>query len=1651
MTLLSKLFALTAFGLGVANAADVGSDPIALHEDETGFASLAAGSIIKEEGSDPIWKIQLKPSFGPENSHYLACANNDGVDCFTVKVANDGSEINARTVEFSTDGKATWSAPCSAEECITHMAGNFDVGANAFDFSTLYVRLNGGSSATPYSDGTNSFYGAHNTIVTMEMDIQGTNAVGFNKAITSESTDAALDSLQLRHIWNLDQSSIGYADLSGYTVTSVAGVPVDTDRASGSTTVNIGYGATATVKNVDVHSNTYLEGSLSDMSVSLNANVHADYSNWAGGSSDLSATMSPALTANGAVSFAASGSKVFQIAIGNLHQKYVKDDTCDSCHGVLYVTFDGHEESKNGIDWDTYAPSDFGALPYGVSAAKVDPPFSNDDGSVFVGNSEPISKFLTVSAADVTCVDLDCVPADQFSAPTESGSTSLSGCGAPKAGALSTWQPADVNTHHGKDAVATCVLSEPTVYNEDNTVSLAGTTSDPFKNNLDKLDFGISEDSNPDAKVVEVSYTGEGDGLTMPGGDKASITCGVLTTVSEDHANLQSQLDCSGDLSAPKSILTLQQSDLDPSMSEGGAIRCTGASLTVSVDVGADFADDRADIAAETASASISIDAESDNGINWVDYGRTENVHMGHAVPASEAQTGIAYPQLAADGVSGTFDASYDKEGNVASIDYNCAGPGTDIVYSTTKNSICFGKGGAQDALVHSDSYTVKYYATYSAAQLGHTLEAAATVTEQDMFDQGTVIAITGDAGDAAANKGEIYVKLVDSLNQATNVNDDSGYKRCTVAADGTLGTCELNYHRIDLPNDGGVTDASPTIKIGLKHIADSANCADGAAEPIEDLADVTATVDVTASPNVYDDLVEMAESVADLNADNLLFDFPSTGLPHPSPEASASFEPPANAENRPTRLVVKFHNSGDEVDYTLLTNNYLNLCTQPAGACVAPASNQLTIGAGGSALISVELTSDNGDLCASKLAGENAFFADEAGTHDLTLQFTDPVTSLTASKTYKLKILCQAGASDLKLEGADDILSTSAVNLLDSTQFTRVNDDDASESFRTVRFSVKQDSDDALADQIIRLSEEGGSGYLDAADLGSEISISKSSPLAIQVRTTPACRSFAKLKIEYRKSGSNYDKTYIMKFPCVRYTNQEAGREVHITDVVKVDFDLKSVVFTQAEQSIQIAGVDAMWGADGHSSFIGACSGYPATAECTFGGADSKIEKANVMEWMKLLDRCGASGDDWDRTATVCRRFSRTNDAGSDVFEEERTVRFRVVKDGSATGLISVQSVAGVDFLVNIDEVGLESCGGGQFKHELLIDVQIDDDADGNGFEQYELDIIDNGQERAPLAQGSFDALFSSQQFVNGDLRLESTCRDVTSCDGAGAGTTSDLKANGDSIDVSEFVVYYTDTSGNIYANQITVEHTLDQCPLEKDAGEIDLANGSVDVQECVVDPNGNDSCATAVGEIQTDSYIKAVLSFLNSADWAEGITVTAVKLFEDCSDAADTSNCANAPKSCAELSAASGYQQNGFDICSNNDTTVTLATDNLIGISSVIEFEFSLNGDGQGQRRRLLRASVEHAAGGFKVLPASMEVSDKMESEPAAQTSSSDVNLGLALGLGAVGILSAAALIVAVSKRSGVASKSTGGNGYVGETTGLIRKGRFTSNIAF
>merc|ERR1711881_203265 len=518
-----------------------------------------------------------------------------------------------------------------------------------------------------------------------------------------------------------------------------------------------------------------------------------------------------------------------------------------------------------------------------------------------------------------------------------------------------------------------------------------------------------------------------------------------------------------------------------------------------------------------------------------------------------------------------------------------------------------------------------------------------------------------------------------------------------------------------------------------------------------------------------------------------------------------------------------------------------------------------------------------------------------------------------------------------------------------------------------------------------------------------------------------------AKLKISYRDDGNGgYEKSYVVKFPCVRFTNQEAGKAVHLSDTVEVNYEIKSVDFSTITQSIQISGVPAMWSDDGnsHLSYLGSCDNAPAAEECKFGGADSSLSKTNVMEWMEFLASCDASGDDWERTVTVCREYTREDGT---VFSESQNVKFTVTKIGQATGLISVQNVAAVDLSVSIDSLGLDSCPNDQYKHAMTIDVGIDK---GDGFVDHALNV-----NTLVFNEASFDNLFTASYDADANLLLSSQCQDVNNCD---ADTTS-LLANGQSVSQS-FVVHYEDSQNNRYASSITINTVLDQCPLQQEPQELDLANAHVTINEC-----DNNGCVAVEGnaEIETDSYIKAVFLFLNDADWAKGVTVTSVKLWEDCFDLT-TADCVSS-KSCNDLASTPGYQFNSDDVCNDGEdgdpnpakTVVTLATDNLIGTKSVIEFEFELN-EYTHQRRRLLRATIDHVTGGIVVKPASMEVSDKMEGDSAEPLDTNNVWAYVVIGI--LGALVMGLLVMGAIRRD------HGSSGYK-----KVAEGRFKSNIAF
>ena len=229
--------------------------------------------------------------------------------------------------------------------------------------------------------------------------------------------------------------------------------------------------------------------------------------------------------------------------------------------------------------------------------------------------------------------------------------------------------------------------------------------------------------------------------------------------------------------------------------------------------------------------------------------------------------------------------------------------------------------------------------------------------------------------------------------------------------------------------------------------------------------------------------------------------------------------------------------------------------------------------------------------------------------------------------------------------------------------------------------------------------------------------------------------------------------------------------------------------------------------------------------ASCLFGQTN-KISKTAVSDWWSLLSTCGGSSstgtdggeDTASYTIKVCRRYTRShhdsdtaiNHKEDDVFQRERSYTFTLKTTGSVTQTIAVDSIANVNFLVSADDVGLtgDGCAAGSYKRTATIDVLIDEDGDGNNYEQYALvdgdNIKDNGKEFYSGFSGSV---------VGGDLELSTSCYALSDC--SDSDLSDNLYADGNTNVVHEFVVYKT-IGSHVYANRVTVTTTLTQCPLD-------------------------------------------------------------------------------------------------------------------------------------------------------------------------------------------------------------------------------------------
>merc|ERR1711881_350049 len=269
-------------------------------------------------------------------------------------------------------------------------------------------------------------------------------------------------------------------------------------------------------------------------------------------------------------------------------------------------------------------------------------------------------------------------------------------------------------------------------------------------------------------------------------------------------------------------------------------------------------------------------------------------------------------------------------------------------------------------------------------------------------------------------------------------------------------------------------SNADVQIRVGLEHATE--NCGPNVEETIQELSGPTGEIRVTPSPDTYNEDVKLALDMIGMNSNQFVIEFDASGENFPPPAESLTYQPP-EGDDLPTSFAMKF-NPGSGGTYSIE-------CTE----CTSSVDSLTLTNAPG--YITINLDTSEGNLCENgKVEGENAYFSNEATTHDIKLTNDDDNTE----KTYSVRVLCNAADSDLSLSGSGTALPSTGVYTLGSGEFIRANDD-ATLSYKSIQFVLEQISSGATSNQNLLLEEEGSTGLLDGNDLG-VLNIDKSAAL---------------------------------------------------------------------------------------------------------------------------------------------------------------------------------------------------------------------------------------------------------------------------------------------------------------------------------------------------------------------------------------------------------------------------------------------------------------------------------------------------------------------------------------------------------------------------
>jgi len=1650
---LSKVVALATLGLGLANASvvlDQAQEEASLEVSGDVTSNwLTDGSIIKHTSTDEFTlTLEAKGSsakyanggFKPRCTFQRYSGEND-LNTASQKINVNGQEYNLfdglpQTIEMNHDTDAS-----DNYQSVTVI----DFSRSASDFGKLEVSMS--CELLDTSDPTNPVYGP---IDSAAGQLQGVVLSETYNLVVNDAEPPAAETEE----WE-----------KGVLTTSNKEIDNCGLETSKSSTITTNIAMDVTDKRYHVAHLDYVTSvSVPSASFNLNAAFKPAFAQTPWGQANIGpqtlTSTSEAISKGSHVSlvnnrlvYTYTSASTFELGVGAaLENYYAGGDNCANgnlCQGSLSADIGSSVgyKSTNGIDtWCSPLSGLFEGLNSSAISGKrpagVYPETGtlNVDAVFNVGYSED-------GSGDVSSYEIP------FNAPTATGGYSeISGCTDIEGMHLQNYTSNALFKAAFEAELAKCDFGVPPASFYDNNFQLVleGKESNDIRFNPKRADWQIeTTDSTTADSNVEISYASD---PTPPEGKVSFTACSATLDAGDSVATdafktLVDELDsCSFD----SHLLELGDDDLvydnDSFLAKTGAVNVQCNTQTIE------------------ASVAFSLGANdglTDSGVARASHTRPQTA--GH--PWAAAQ-GAVHPASGAtqtlNNTVGNLDLADEKVDitvNIGGVDrvkevdfecttgchenkpaYNCHLDTIDIPetkWTYTHPGIC--TSDDQDFVLTQKVYIELADDTVVSSFV--TQNGNMELAEKDLYD------LSKENGAGAplsfSMTGEVFSVVGSSVTIKWNNAGETGYpnsKTCDVSG-GQISNCEIHYVDAGQSNilDG---DGPRNVDVEYQLYATYAKSPCSAAANIERQlgGDLTATTSLQESPDSYAGVITFTDftpghppdsqgNPISIGSDNPV-DSQGNPITHPDEETVlpvGGFNPPEVGQQA-TNMIIGVVFGYDTVNNAGAGNASYRLkwnIDEDGSVDVAKCSGVVSADVNhGCKDMDTTKTQKDITIHESNLVTDTEFFlvtrpnacgqaghnsGDNAFADDQKIDFeviSGAGTAKEVSRIFRVRLNCKQTPFTIQIKNGDNWVTLQEVPAVNDV-ITSYQDFSARSSFYNQVFKLRQDCETCANHQLTVASAQ----TKPVSDL--TIPLDKSE-VELSFDTKESCTNLASIAL------TTEGKIFNVRSKCIRFANEASDavleHELHLSydyeAVFALGTDNNGIIFSDNPQYNKDNGIDMDTQIGGSCDSDNVMSGE-ICATTVFSGQD-----LSTSEFLTKAGVCGnieeVEGDNqFIRSFDIVRQFTD----GANNYCNSRKVRVSLVRDGSVSATVQVQSAADVNFLVNIDDLEFAECDhtgtndGYQVKLTLSADVK---ENDGN-YTTHEISSTSVKRLTSEVGSHQLDE-------VNDKIIALGTCRAKTSDCG-------DFAAD-NAIKNTDFELWYSSDGGE-YAAIVNIDTELDGCPVEE-TEDVAHSDGTlvVEVDGAILVKDGDDFV------VQSDDVVSVALSTANSAMNSELTKVTI--------DGVDY---------CDGLDAEYGALDCNGDAAPANPFTFNAAPAQGSTITVLVEYSYTLGG---ARLRRLLRAELVHGEEGatLKVLPASMELNDKMEgSADEAVSTDSDVNVWMIVALSVIG-LSAMTVLAARCTQHGVVSNFVRGQskGYspVG-TQEYRRAGRFSSSIAF